>query len=99
MNYIHAIYRKQTPSEVDSLSEDKQKEIITEYLINEMGFELEKVKGVYRIANNQEYELSWKGDKRGSGNSKFGEAILGIELFKPFATIESERTKRFERKI
>jgi hypothetical protein len=97
MNYIHAITRKQTPSEVDPLSEKKQKEIIVEYLQKEMGFEVEIVKGVYRIANNQEYELSWKGDKRGSGNSKFGESIIGIELFKPFATDETERTLRFEK--
>ena len=97
MNYIHAITRKQIPSEVDPLSEKKQKEMIVEYLQKELGFEIEEVKGVYRIANNQEYELSWKGDKRGSGNSKFGESIIGIELFKPFATEETERTLRFER--
>ena len=72
MNYIHAITRKQTPSEVDSLSEKKQKEKIVEYLQTEMGFEVEKVKGVYRIVNNDKYELSWKTDFRGSGNSKFG---------------------------
>ena len=95
MNYIHAITRKQTPSEVDSLSEKKQKEKIVEYLQTEMGFEVEKVKGVYRIVNNDKYELSWKTDFRGSGNSKFGEGIVGIKLFKRFATKETERTLRF----
>jgi|SaaInlStandDraft_2_1057019.scaffolds.fasta_scaffold51583_2 hypothetical protein len=101
MNYIHAITRKQTPSEVDSLSELKQKEIILEYLTNQMGFELDKVDGVDRISNSSEYELSWKTDYRGSGNSKFGEAILGINLFKSGVPqseshLHDGRTLRFE---
>jgi len=95
MNYIHAITRKQTSTEIEPLSEKKQKEIIRDYLTDEMGFELKKVKGVYRIVNNDNYEIAWKTDYRGSGNSKFGEAIVGIKLFKRYATDETERTLRF----
>ena len=97
MKYIHCITRKQTPSEVNPLSEIAQKKIISEYLTNNMGFKLGKVKGSLRISNNKDYELSWKSDYRGSGNSKFGESIVGIELFKPNATQEFERKKRMEK--
>ena len=63
--------------EIEPLSELKQKKVIRDYLTQEIGFELEKLKGVYQIANNDDYKISWKTDFRGSGNSKFGEGIVG----------------------
>lgn len=97
MNYIHCITRKQTPTEADPISVKKQKEIIIDYLTNTMGFKLEKdSKGSPRITNSDEYRVSWKTDYRGSGNSKFGESITGIELFKRRTTQEFERAKRCE---
>jgi hypothetical protein len=97
MNYIHCICRKPTPAEAYPTSIDEQKKIIRNYLIENMGLEVEKRKGEYRLKNNEKFELSWKTDFRGSANSKFGEGIVGVKLFTQYATDEDERVLRFEK--
>lgn len=98
MNYIHAVVRKPTSTEIDGIPIDKQKRIITNYLKEKMGFEIVKRKGEFRIANNPELEISWKTDFRGSGNTKFGEGVVGIKLFKPLPKDEvEERRLRFDK--
>ena len=105
MKYIHAICRKQTPTEIhplddlgnQALSIEKQKQIICEYISKKMGFKLSKVKGVYRISNNAEIEIVWHTDYRGSANSKFGDSTLGIKLFKRYKDETEIRRLRFDK--
>jgi hypothetical protein len=105
MKYIHAICRKQTPTEIHplddmgnkALSIEAQKQIICEYISKQMGFKVSKKKGAYRISNNPDIEIVWHTDYRGSGNSKFGESTLGIKLFKKYKDELEERRLRFDK--